>query len=59
MVLWPGGMSPAPIPGTPSIREVWIPWKWIVCGCVAPFVKWMRRRSPSRARSVGPGTRPL
>jgi hypothetical protein len=51
-------MLPGPIRGTPSWRAVWIPWKWIVCGWVDPFVKWMRSRSPSRARSVGPGTRP-
>ena len=36
-----------------------MPWKWIVCGCLEPFVKRIRSRSPSRARSVGPGTRPL
>ena len=42
-------------PGTPSLRSRWMPWKCIVCGCVEPFVKWIRSRSPSRARSVGPG----
>src|SRR5437867_2049669 len=31
-----------------------MPWKWIVCGCVPALMKWMRNRSPSRARNVGP-----
>ena len=52
-------MLPAPTPGTPSIRAVWMPWKWIVCGWLAALMNRIRRRSPSRARSVGPGTRPL
>ena len=52
-------MLPAPTPGTPSIRAVWMPWKWIVCGWSAALTNRIRRRSPSRARSVGPGTRPL
>ena len=36
-----------------------MPWKCIVCGCCEPFTKRMRRRSPSRARSVGPGHAPV
>ena len=39
--------------------RVWMPWKWIVCGCVPPLTKRIRSRSPSVARSVGPGMRPL
>ena len=58
-----GGLSgstfPAPRPGTPSITSRWMPWKCMVCGWLEPFVKRTRSRSPSRARSVGPGTRPL
>ena len=55
----PGSICPAPRPGTPSISAGWMPWKWIVCGCVEPLTNVIRSRSPSRQRSVGPGTRPL
>ena len=37
----------------------WMPWKWIVCGCEPPFVKFTRSRSSSVARITGPGTVPL
>ena len=36
-----------------------MPWKWTVCGCALPLLKWMRSLSPSTHLSVGPGTRPL
>ena len=42
---------------TPSISAGWMPWKWIVCGCCEPLMNVIRSRSPSRQRSVGPGTR--
>ena len=53
----PGGTSPAP--GTPSMRAEWMPWKCMLCGCEPPFRNRIRTRSPSVARMVGPGTRPL
>ena len=49
----------SPIPGMPSICAGWMPWKCIVCGCSEALTKRIRSFSPSRARRVGPGTRPL
>ena len=37
----------------------WMPWKCMECGCEPALLKTIRSRSPSVARSVGPGTRPL
>ena len=44
---------------TPSMFVGWMPWKWIVCGCDPAFTKFTRSRSPSVARTTGPGAVPL
>jgi hypothetical protein len=37
----------------------WMPWKCMVCGIDPALRNTIRTRSPSVARMVGPGTRPL